>query len=160
MKNLQTLIKKKDIVGLNEVKFDKDRLCSACEAGKITKKHHSAKTIMTTTRPLELLHMDLFGPQNYASLGGNKYGLVIVDDFSRFTWVFFLDGKNKVVDIFKSFPKRPQTEYELTLKHIRSHNGTEFKNTHIKEFLDDYGITHEFSTAYTPQQNGVESHSY
>src|SRR3954468_8184842 len=66
MKNLQTLVSKKHVVGINKVKFDKDRLCSACEAGKITKKHHSAKTIMTTTRPLELLHMDLFGPQNYA----------------------------------------------------------------------------------------------
>src|SRR3954467_4701815 len=129
--------------------------CSACEAGKITKKHHSAKTIMTTTRPLELLHMDLFGPQNYASLGGNKYGFVIVDDFSRYTWVFFLDDKSKVVDIFKSFAKRAQTEYEVSLKHIRSDNGTEFKNTHIEDFLDAYGFTHELSAAYTPQQNGV-----
>ena len=110
---------------------------------------------MTTTRPLELLHMDLFGPQNYASLGGNKYGLVIVDDFSRYTWVFFLDDKSKVVDIFKTFAKRAQTEYEVSLKHIRSDNGTEFKNTHIEDFLDAYGFTHEFSAAYTPQQNGV-----
>src|ERR1043165_8339863 len=155
MKNLQILISKKHVVGINEVKFDKDRLCSACEAGKITKKHHSAKTIMTTTRPLELLHMDLFGPQNYASLGGNKYCFVIVDDFSRYTWVFFLDDKSKVVEIFKTFAKRAQTEYEVSLKHIRSDNGTEFKNTHIEDFLDAYGFTHEFSAAYTPQQNGV-----
>ena len=63
MKNLQTLVSKKHVVGINEVKFDKDRLYSSCEARKITKKHHSAKTIMTTTRPLELLHMDLFGRQ-------------------------------------------------------------------------------------------------
>src|ERR1044071_9771692 len=63
--------------------------------------------------------MDLFSPQNYASLGGNKYGLVIVDDFSRYTWVFFLDDKSKVVEIFKTFAKRAQTEYELSLKHIR-----------------------------------------
>ena len=110
--------KKKHVIGLNEVKFDKDRLCSACEAGKLATKHHSAKTVMTTIRPLELLHMDLFGPQNYASFGGNKYGLVIVDDFSRFTWVFFLDDKTKVVEIFKSFAKRAQNEYDLTLKHI------------------------------------------
>ena len=81
-------------------------------------KHHSAKTVMTTIHPLELLHMDLFGPQNYASFGGNKYGLVIVDDFSRFTWVFFLDDKTKFVEIFKSFAKRDQNEYDLTLKHI------------------------------------------
>src|SRR3954468_10612951 len=78
-----------------------------------------------------------------------------VDDFSRYTWVFFLDEKSKVVEIFKSFAKRAQTEYELSLKHIRSDNGTEFKNTHIEDFLDDHGFTHEFSAAYTPQQNGV-----
>src|SRR3954464_8755172 len=119
MRNRQLLAQKKHVIGINEVKFDKDHLCSACEAGKITKKHHSAKTIMPTTRPLELLHMDLFGPQNYASLGGNKYGLVIVDDFSRYTLVFFLDDKSKVVDIFKLFSKRAQTEYDLKLKHIR-----------------------------------------
>ena len=81
--------------------------------------------------------MDLFGPQNYASLGDNKYGLVIVDDFSRYTWVFFLYDKSKVVDIFTSFAKRAQVEYDSKLKHIRSDNGTEFKNTHIEDFLDD-----------------------
>src|SRR3954468_734425 len=153
MKNLQTPVSKKHVIGINEVKFDKDCLFSACESRKI--KNHSKKTIMTTTRPLELLHMDLFGPQNYAILGGNKYGLVIVDDFTRYTWVSFLDDKSKVVEIFKSFAKRAQTEYELSLKHIRSDNGTEFKNTHIEDFLDDHGFTHEFSAAYTPQQNGV-----
>src|SRR3954468_353466 len=155
MRNLQVLVKKKLVIGLTEVKFEKDHLCSACEAGKIAKKHHSAKTIMNTTRPLELLHMDLFGPQNYASLGGNKYGPVIVDDFSQYTWVFFLDDKSKVVEIFKTFAKRAHTKYELSPKHIRSDNGTEFKNTHIEDFLDDHGFTHEFSAAYTPQQNGV-----
>ena len=92
-----------------------------------------------------------------------KYGLVIVDDFSRYTWVFFLDDKIKVVDIFTSFAKRAQIEYDSKLKHIRSDNGTKFKNTQIEEFLDDYGFTHEFFAAYTPQQNGVveeESYSY
>src|SRR3954465_760795 len=132
MKNLQTLISKKHVIGINEVKFDKDHLSSACEAGKITKKHHAPKTIMTTTRPLELLHMDLFGPQNYARLGGNKYGLLTVDDFSRYTWVLFLDDKSKVVDLFMSFAKRAQIEYDSKLKHIRRDNGTEFKNAHIE----------------------------
>ena len=66
-----------------------------------------------------------------------------------------MDDKSKVVDIFTSFAKRAQIEYDLKLKHIRSDNGIEFKNTHIEDFLDDYGFTHEFSAAYTPQQNGV-----
>jgi hypothetical protein len=80
---------------LTNVLFEKDRVCSACQAGKQIGAHHPVKNVMTTTRPLELLHMDLFGPIAYLSIGGNKYGLVIVDDFSRFTWVFFLHDKSE-----------------------------------------------------------------
>ena len=86
MRNLQTLVKKNHLRGIPDVKFNKDRLCAACEAGKLAKKHHSSKIVMTTTRPLKILHMDLFGHQNYASFGGSHYGLVSVDDFSRYTW--------------------------------------------------------------------------
>jgi hypothetical protein len=94
MRNLDKLIKGDHILGVKDVIFDKDRLCSACQAGKQVGGNHPVKNIMTTRRPLELLHMDLFGPNAYKSLGGNSYGLVIVDDFSRFTWVFFLDDKS------------------------------------------------------------------
>ena len=114
-----------------------------------------AKNVMTTTRPLEMLHMDLFGPVSYISIGGNKYGLVIVDDYSRFTWVFFLHDKSETKSILKTFIRRSQNEYEVKIKKIRSDNGSEFKNTQIEEFLDDEGIKHEFSAPYTPQQNGV-----
>ena len=82
MRNLQKLVLKKHVLEIEEIRFTKDRLCGACKAGKMTKAKHPSKTIMTTTRPLELLHMDLFGPPKYSSFGGNCYGLVIVDDFS------------------------------------------------------------------------------
>ncbi|XP_066165823.1 uncharacterized protein [Oryza sativa Japonica Group] len=110
---------------------------------------------MTTTRPLELLHMDLFRPIAYLSIGGNKYGLVIVDDFSRFTWVFFLHDKSETQAIFKKFARIVQNEFDLKIKIIRSDNGKEFKNTCIESFLDEEGIKHEFSAPYLPQQNGV-----
>jgi hypothetical protein len=90
MRNLAKLQKDKHILGLTNVVFEKDRLCSACQAGKQVGAHHPAKNILSSSRPLKLLHMDLFGPITYISIGGNKYGLVIVDDFSHFTWVFFL----------------------------------------------------------------------
>jgi hypothetical protein len=90
MKNLHKLLKGEHILGLTNVHFEKDRVCSACQAGKQVGAHHPRKNIMTTDRPLELLHMDLFGPIAYISIGGSKYCLVIVDDYSRFTWVFFL----------------------------------------------------------------------
>ena len=95
--------------------------------------------------------MDLFGPITYISIGGNKYGLVIVDDFSRFTWVFFLHDKSEVQGIVKKFIRRAQNEFELKIKNIRSDIGSEFRNTNVEEFLDEEGIKHEFSAPYTPQ---------
>jgi hypothetical protein len=96
MRNLHKLQKDDHILGLTNIFFEKDRPCEACQAGKQVRAHHHAKNIMTTTRPLEMLHMDLFDPIAYISIGGNKYGLVIVDDYSRFTWVFFLQDKVKL----------------------------------------------------------------
>jgi transposase InsO family protein len=110
---------------------------------------------MTTTRSLEMLHMDLFGPVSYISIDGNKYGLIIVDDYSRFTWVFFLQYKSETQEVLKKFLKRAQNEFDDKVKKIRSDNGTEFKNTQVENFLDEEGIKHEFSASYTSQQNGV-----
>jgi transposase InsO family protein len=106
---------------------------------------------MTTSRPLELLHMDLFGPVAYLSIRGSKYGLVIVDDFSRFTWVFFLQDKSETQGTLKRFLRRAQNEFELKVKKIRSDNGSEFKNLQVEEFLEEEGIKHEFFAPYTPQ---------
>jgi transposase InsO family protein len=80
---------------------------------------------------------------------------VIVDDYTRYTWVFFLYDKSDVHDLFKSFVKRVQNEFETTIKKIRSDNGSEFKNTRIVDLCDDLGIRHQFSPTYTPQSNGV-----
>ena len=155
MRNLDKLIKGNHIHGVNDVIFDKDRLCSACQAGKQVGGRHPVKNIMTTGRPLELLHMQLFGPNSYKSLGGNSFGLVIDDDFSRFTWVFFLDDKSQVQKIFKNFARKAQNQFEVKIKKVRIDNGTEFKNANVDTFLDEEGISHEFSATYTPQQNGV-----
>jgi hypothetical protein len=89
MKNIHKLLKGEHILGLT----------STCQAGKQVGVHHPHKNIMTTERPLELLHMDLFGPIAYISIGGSKYYLVIMDDYSRLTWVFFCRKNHK--------PKRP-----------------------------------------------------
>jgi transposase InsO family protein len=155
MRNLNKLLKGDHILGLTNVSFEKDRICSACQAGKQVCVSHPSKSIITTVKPFELLHMDLFGPVAYISIGGNKYGLVIVDDYSRFTWVFFLHEKSVVQDTFKKFAKRAQNEFETKIKKVRSDNGTKFKNTNIEEFLEEEGLGHEFSVPYTPQQNGI-----
>jgi transposase InsO family protein len=95
--------------------------------------------------------MDLFGPVAYISIVGNKYGLVIVDDYSRFTWVFFLQDKSETQDVLKKFLRRAQNKFDAKVKKVRSDNDTKFKNTQVEDFLDEEGIKHEFSAPYTPQ---------
>jgi hypothetical protein len=107
MRNLAKLQKDNHIIGLTNVVFEKDRVCGACQAGKQHGIPHHPKNVVTTKRPLELLHMDLFGPVAYISISGSKYGLVIVDDFSRFTWVFLSD-KGETQEVLKKFMRRAQ----------------------------------------------------
>jgi hypothetical protein len=116
MKNLHKLLKGEHILGLTNVHFEKDRIYSACQAGKQVGVHHPHKNIMTTDMPLELLHMDIFGSIAYISIGGSKYCLVIVDDYSRFTWVFFLQEKSQTQETLKGFLRRAQNEFRLRIK--------------------------------------------
>jgi hypothetical protein len=101
--------------------------CGACQAGKQVGTHHHAKNIMATTKPLEMLHIDLFDPVAYISIGGNKYDLVVVDDYSRFTCMFFLQNKSETQEVLKKFLRRAQNEFDAKVKKLRSDNGTEFK---------------------------------
>jgi transposase InsO family protein len=155
MRNLHKLQKEGHILGLTNIVFEKDRPSGVCQARKEVGTPHPAKNIMTTTRSLEMLHMNLFGPIAYISIGSNKYGLVIIDDYSCFTWVFFLLDKSETQQVFKKFLKRAQNDFDAKVKKIRSGNGSEFKNTQVEDYLDQEGIKHKFSTRYTPQQNGV-----
>jgi transposase InsO family protein len=96
-------------------------------------------------------HVDLFGPIVYIRIYGNKYALVIADDYSCFTWVFFLHDKSETQEVLKKFLKRTQNEFYAKVKRIRSDNGSEFKNTQVEDYLDQEDIKHEFLAPYTPQ---------
>src|SRR5262249_15937368 len=113
------------------------------------------KNIVSTSQPLELLHIDLFGPSKTTSLGGKNYGFIIVDNFSRFTWVHFLTHKSDALDVFMKFSRHIQKSSKLPIISIRSDHGGEFENTSFEDFCDDNGISHQFSAPRTPQQNGV-----
>nr|GEV50376.1 hypothetical protein [Tanacetum cinerariifolium] len=115
--------------GLPKLKFEKDHLYSACKMGKSKKKSYKPKSEDTNQEKLYLLHMDLCGPMRVESVNGKKYILVIVDDYSRFTWV--------------------------PVRHIRTDNGTEFVNQTLREYYEQVGISHETSVARSPQQNDV-----
>jgi hypothetical protein len=152
MSTLKKILKKYMVRGLKDVVFEKDKLLSACQAGKQVANTHPTKAFMSTSRPLKLLHMDLFGSTTYASASGNLYCLVIVDDFSRYTWVFFPHDKSEVASIFKKFAKKAQNEFDCKIKKVRSDNGKEFDNTNIHECCDEIGIKHEVYATYTPHK--------
>jgi transposase InsO family protein len=155
MRNIHKLQKDCHILRLTNMVFKKNRPCRACQAKKQVGTHHQAKNIMTMTRPLEMLHIDLFGPIAYISIAINKYGLVIVDDYSHFSWVFFLQDKSETQEVLNKFLRKTQNEFDTKVNKIRSGNGTKFKNTQIEDFLAEEGIKHEFLAPYIPQQNGV-----
>ncbi|GJW44879.1 retrovirus-related pol polyprotein from transposon TNT 1-94 [Tanacetum coccineum] len=141
--------------GLLKFKYGKDHLCSACERGKSKKASHPPKLVPSNHSKLELLHMDLCGPMRVASINGKKYILVIVDDYSRYTWVYFLHSKDETPEIIKKFIAQAQLNYKAKVCKIRTDNGTEFKNATLKAHYEKLGIMQQFSTARTPQQNGV-----
>jgi transposase InsO family protein len=151
MNTLNKLLKKELVRGLKDVKFEKDKPCSACQTDKQVANTHPIKAYMSISRVLELLHMDLFGPTTYKSLDENLYCLVIVDDYSRYTWTFFLHDKSEVAACFKKIAKIAQNEFEVKIKKIRSDNGKEFDNINIEAYCNEVGINHEVSATYTPQ---------
>nr|GEX73053.1 retrovirus-related Pol polyprotein from transposon TNT 1-94 [Tanacetum cinerariifolium] len=162
-------IRKKDLYVMKLGNKPKDQICLATIDENSTmrliqslaskkKAHasHKAKNIVLTTRCLELLHMDLFGPFVVRSYGGNRYTLVIVDDYFKFTWTRFLKDKTEAFDQFERFSKKIQNQLGCTTVSIRTNHGKEFDNeVQFGEFCNANGITHNFLTPYTPQSNGV-----
>ncbi|GJR86693.1 retrovirus-related pol polyprotein from transposon TNT 1-94 [Tanacetum coccineum] len=142
------------IRGLPKLKFEKDHLCSACTMGKRKKKPHKPKSKDTNQEKLYLLHMDLCRPMCVASVNGKKYILVIVDDYSRFTWVKCLRSKDKAPDFIIKFLKMIQVRLKVPDTRIKTDNGTEFVNQTLHEYYEKVGISHETSVARSPQQNG------
>ncbi|GJS36511.1 putative ribonuclease H-like domain-containing protein [Tanacetum coccineum] len=123
--------------------------------GKQHKASCKAKLVSSISHTLQLLHMDLFGPTSVRSINHKTYCLVITDDFSRFSWTFFLRTKDETSAILKDFIRQIENQLNQKVKTIRCDNGTEFKNRDVIEFCGLKGIKREYSNARTPQQNGV-----
>ncbi|GKA58003.1 retrovirus-related pol polyprotein from transposon TNT 1-94 [Tanacetum coccineum] len=141
--------------GIPRLKFQKDHLCSACALGKSKKSSHQPKAEDTNQEKLYLLHMDLCGPMRVASINGKRYILVIVDDYSRFTWVRFLKTKDEAPAAIIKCIKNIQVRLKATVQNVRTDNGTEFVNQTLRKWYENVGITHQISVVRTPQQNGV-----
>ncbi|KAI3772163.1 hypothetical protein L6452_03343 [Arctium lappa] len=153
--SLDKLVKLNLVKGLPSLKFNKDHLCSACEMGKMKRSSHKTKSENNCPRPLHMLHVDLCGPISVQSLAGKKYIMVLIDEFSRFTWIEFIRAKSEVSDILIRLLKRLHVLFSSKVQKLRSDDGTEFKNAKINSYLSEEGITPNFSAARTPQQNGV-----
>ncbi|GJY75427.1 retrovirus-related pol polyprotein from transposon TNT 1-94 [Tanacetum coccineum] len=144
---IQSLASKELVRNLPKLKFDQ-HFCDACKIGKQAHACHKAKNIVSTTRCLELLHMDLFGPSVIRSYGGNRYTLVIVDDYSRYTWTRFLKDKTEAFDQFEIFSKKIQNQLGCTIVSIRTDHGREFDNeVQFREFCNANGYSQN-SKAY------------
>ncbi|GJV70352.1 putative ribonuclease H-like domain-containing protein [Tanacetum coccineum] len=154
-KNINKLVKDNLVRGLPTKRFENDQTCVACLKGKQHRASCKSKVLNPITKPLFMLHMDLFGPTFVSSLMHKKYCLVVTDDYSRFTWVFFLTTKDETSEILKNFIKEIENLVDKKVKIIRSDNGTEFKNKVMDDFCREKGIKREYSVARTPQQNGV-----
>ncbi|GJT15903.1 putative ribonuclease H-like domain-containing protein [Tanacetum coccineum] len=154
-KTINKLVKENLVRGLPTKHFENDQTCVACLKGKQHKASCKSKIQNSITQPLFMLHMDLFGPTFMSSLMNKKYCLVVTDDYSRFTWVFFLASKDETSGIIKSFITEIENLVDKKVKIIRCDNGTEFKNRVMGEFCEKNDIKKEFSAARTPQQNGV-----
>ncbi|GJR61116.1 retrovirus-related pol polyprotein from transposon TNT 1-94 [Tanacetum coccineum] len=147
---------RKDLVrGLPRFKFEKDHLCSACQLGKSYKYSHKPKSENTNLEVLNTFHMDLCGTMRVQTINGKKYILVIVDDYSRFTWVKFLRFKDETPEFVIKFLKQIHVGLNKTVRYIRTDNGIEFVNQVLTEYYESVSNFHHKSVPRTPQQNSV-----
>jgi transposase InsO family protein len=137
------------------LKFESDLVCAPCRHGKMIAASHSSVNTVMTEHPGQLLHMDTVGPSRVCSMGDKWYVLVIVDDYSRYSWVFFLESKDQVFEHFRLLALRLNNKHPNYLKAIHSDNGSEFRNASFDGFCLELGIEQQFSAPRAPQQNGV-----
>ncbi|KAK0594562.1 hypothetical protein LWI29_024832 [Acer saccharum] len=138
-RDLRTLGKFECVRGLPKLGKKANGICGPCQQGKQTKSMHKKGKYLSTKEPLELLHMDLMGPMQTESLGGKRYIFVCVDDFSRFTWTYFLREKSETFDKFKMLCTKLQNEMNSnirSIKRIRSDHGREFENASFESYCD------------------------
>jgi hypothetical protein len=137
------------------LKFESDLVCAPCRHGKMIAASHSPVNTVMTEHHVQLLHMDTVGTSQVHSMGDKWYVLVIVDVYSHYSWVFFLESKDEVFEHFWSLALRFNNEHPNCLKAIHGDNGTKFRNASFDEFRLEHGIDQQFSASYIPQQNGV-----
>nr|GEX34873.1 putative ribonuclease H-like domain-containing protein [Tanacetum cinerariifolium] len=152
-KTMNKLVRNNLVIGLPSKCFENDHTCVVCLKENQHKASYKTKLVNSVSKPLHTLHMDLFGPTSISSLNHKWYCLVMTDDFSRFTWTFFLRTKDETSSIHRNFITDIENLKDLKVKIIRCDNGGEFKNKEINEFYTKKCIRREFSTKDVASQD-------
>ncbi|GKD51006.1 retrovirus-related pol polyprotein from transposon TNT 1-94 [Tanacetum coccineum] len=152
-KNINKLAKQNKVLGLPSLVYLKDKPCTTCEKRKHHRASFKTKQNFSIRKCLHLLHMDLFGPISPVSINHEKYTLVIIDEYSRYTWVYFLRKKSQAPEMIMSFIRMVENQNDVKVKQIRTDNETEFRNHELESFYDEKGISQNFSSPYTLEQN-------
>ncbi|KAM1031938.1 hypothetical protein ACFX2I_035575 [Malus domestica] len=155
MEKLKVMVQKNLVNGLlNISSFPSKVICEGCQFGKAHRLPF-AKSDSRSKAPLECIHGDVMGPTRTPSFSGFRYMLILVDDFSRFTWVYFIKQKSEVLSKFQEFKETVEGVLGLKIKCLRIDNGGEFTSESFFKFCQQFGIRRQLSCAETPQQNGV-----
>lgn len=153
-KTIQLMQKKELVKGLPILKME-DNVCTVCNMGKQQRGKFPKQSKWRATEKLELIHADLCGPITPTSNSGKRYLFVLVDDFSRKTWIYFLAEKSETFETFKAYKSLVEKEANAVIRGLRTDRGGEFTSDTFNKFCKDQGIRRQLTTAYTPQQNGV-----
>ncbi|KAK1419234.1 hypothetical protein QVD17_28397 [Tagetes erecta] len=152
--SMKQMVEKNMVVGMPKIDGE-NQICDACLVGKQTRQPFPKTASFRATRPLELIHGDLCGPISPCTLTGNRYIFVLIDDFSRFMWTYFLKEKSEAFEAFKKFKVMVEVETNVKIKTFRTDRGGEFTSHEFDRFCETEGIIRHLTAPYTPQQNGV-----
>jgi hypothetical protein len=152
--NLVKVNKREAVREMPQITKPTNTLCKHCQQGKQTNTRFKSKEY-SMTRPLEIVHIDLVGPTKTKGLKGEKDFMLLVDDYTRMTVVFFLKNNSKAFENFKIYKEMVENEMDSKIKCLRSDNGGEFTSKEFMDYCNNHGIKMQFYVARTPQQNGV-----
>ena len=155
---LNDIVRKELVAGVKLPKASKVSFCQGCVEGKMSRKPFKTRSSESgrSTRKLEIVHSDVCGPMSSESLGGRRYFVTFIDDFSRCCKVYFLKHKSEVFQKFKEFEAKVTNQSGNRIGTLRTDNGGgEYLSNEFQDYLASKGITHELTMPHTPQQNGV-----
>jgi transposase InsO family protein len=127
--------------------------CTACQTAKQPALSFNKSTSISASS-FDLVHSDIWGPAPTPTMGGSRYFVLFIDDYSRFTWIFMMKNRHELAQIYINFAKMIKTQFSKTIKVFRRDNAMEYRDSKILSFLGEQGTVSEFSCPYTSQQNG------